>query len=106
MTTSTLKRPPAKDLARFTRAGIGRDTVGDFLRSGFSLAICCRSCPRCIEWTPPELESRFSGRLGTPITAIAGRLACVGEGGCGAADVAVFPHLYDGDWSWPRPGTG
>jgi hypothetical protein len=59
LTASTLKRPPAKLLGRFKVEDIGNDTVGDFLRLGWSLAICCRACPRLVEWTPAELQDRY-----------------------------------------------
>jgi hypothetical protein len=101
---STLKRPTKKQLASFTVTGIGNDSVEDYLKSGFSLAICCRDCLRLLEWTPPELQRRFGDRLGLKIADIALRLSCAGEGGCGSHDVAVFPHLYEGRWSWPSAG--
>ena len=56
-----------------------------------------------IEWTPPELERRFSPD--TRIADIAARLSCSGPGGCGAKDVAVFEHLYDHPWRW-EPSNG
>ncbi|WP_369062238.1 hypothetical protein ABOZ73_08190 [Caulobacter sp. 73W] len=99
---STLKRPPAKLLQRFELKQIGVDTVEDYLKKGFSLAICCRSCDRLIEWTPPDLAARF--KLQTPIMQIASRLSCRGEGGCKSDDVAVFPHLYDLPWRWDADG--
>jgi hypothetical protein len=103
-TPSTLKRPTAKQLGRFSLAGIGGDSVRIFLARGFSLAICCRDCPRLVEWTPPELEARFGERLDLKVADIAARLSCAGEGGCGSHDIAVFPHLYDGQWAWsPEP---
>jgi hypothetical protein len=54
-----------------------------------------------IEWTPPELEKRFPLHL--RIADLAKRLTCSGRGGCGHKEVAVFPHLYDGKWSWIPP---
>jgi hypothetical protein len=100
---STLKRPTKRELGRFTTDGIGDDTVRTFLRGGFSLAICCRACLRLIEWTPPELDRRFGQRPDVKIAVVASRLLCAGDGGCGSHDIAVFPHLYDGDWRWtPR----
>jgi hypothetical protein len=101
---STLERPPAKLLQRFRISQIGDDTVQTFLEKGFSLAICCRACPRLIEWTPPELQRRFGDRLGLPIADLAPRLACTGEDGCGSHDIAVFPHLYDLPWTWTPNG--
>jgi hypothetical protein len=103
---SALKRPREKDLARFTTAAIGGDTVGLYLAKGWSLAICCKACPRLVEWTPPELQRRFGDRPGLRIATIAERLACAGEGGCGSDEVAVFPHAYDGTWPiTPAGGT-
>jgi hypothetical protein len=60
---STLKRPPTSLLTRFHVGQIGEDTIHSYLQKGFSLAICCRDCPRLIEWTPPELEARFGEKL-------------------------------------------
>jgi len=100
---STLKRPTARLLQRFRIADIGEDTVRTFLERGFSLAICCRDCPRLIEWTPPELERRFGNRLGLRIADLAERFTCAGDGGCGSHDIAVFPHLYDQPWTWAPP---
>lgn len=100
---STLKRPTAKLLSRFRADQMHDDTVRVFLEKGFSLAICCRDCPRLIEWTPWDLEQRFGHRLDLRIADLAPRLACTGDEGCGSRDIAVFPHGYDGAWSWPRP---
>lgn len=103
---STLKRPPATLLQRFHVGQVGNDTVRTFLENGYSLAICCRDCPRLIEWTPPELQERFGDRLDLRIADLARRLSCTGEGGCGSHDIAVFPHLYDLPWSWSPPAEG
>jgi hypothetical protein len=100
---STLKRPPAKALVRFHVGQVGDDTVRTYLENGFSLAICCKDCPRLIEWTPHEMEARFGGKLQLRIADIASRLTCAGEEGCGSHDIAVFPHLYDGVWRWSEP---
>jgi hypothetical protein len=97
---STLKRPPAKLLQRFSISQIGDDTIQAYLEKGFSLAICCRNCARLAEWTPLLLQERFGYRLALRIADIAERLSCTGPGGCGSDDVAVFPHLYDQPWSW------
>lgn len=103
---STLTRPPEKLLRHFHIGQIGSDTVRVFLTKGFSLAICCRDCPRVIEWTPPELEARFGGRPDLRIADLATRLACTGDKGCGSRNIALFPHLYDGEWSWTVPSQG
>lgn len=103
---STLKRPAEKLLRNFRIGQTGDDTIGLFLEKGFSLAICCRDCPRMIEWTPPDLVARFGQRPNLRIADLAGRLACTGDAGCGSHDIAVFPHLYDGPWSWKPPSDG
>lgn len=100
---STLQRPHDQLLKGFKASDVGADTVAKYLREGWSLAICCRDCPRLIEWTPPELEVMFASRLDLRIADLAARLSCKGEGGCGAQDVAVFPHLYDLPWTWTPP---
>jgi hypothetical protein len=74
--------------------------VRTYLARGYSLAICCKDCPRIIEWTPTVLERRFGETLGLGIVDIARRLKCTGAEGCGSGRIAVFPHLYDGRWSW------
>jgi hypothetical protein len=102
---STLRRPPPNSLQRFSLEQIGDDTVRTYLTKGFSLAICCRDCPRLIEWTPPELEARFGSKADLRIVDLAARLSCTGEGGCGSKDIAVFPHLYDGPWRWSPSAT-
>ena len=57
---SSLKRPPKKHLQHFDLAKIDRgDTIRTYLERGYSLAICCKDCPRLVEWTPPELEKRY-----------------------------------------------
>ncbi len=81
---------------------LGERTIGRLLEQGFSLIICCKNCPRIIEWTPPELELRFADRLGLQLADLVTRLSCTGEDGCGSRDIAVFPQLYEGDWEWPR----
>lgn len=103
--TSTLRRPSVEELKRYRYSDAGRDTVRTFLTQGYSLAICCRACPRLSEWTPPELLRRFGSRLDVRIGDIAQRLSCTGEGGCGSKDIAVFPHLYDLPWTWPPAET-
>ncbi len=103
---STLQRPPEQLVRRFHLGQVGTDTVRTFLTKGYSLAICCRECPRLIEWTPEDLLEKFGDRTHVKIADIAARLSCAGEEGCGSTDVAVFPHLYDGPWSWTPPDTG
>jgi hypothetical protein len=103
MSVSTLARPPAAAVRRFRAGQVGDDTVRTYLAKGWSLTVCCKTCPRLVEWPPPELARRFGGTPDLRIANLVPRLACVGDEGCGSRDVAVFPHLYDGDWRWP-PG--
>ena len=98
---STLQRPSAKAIASFRVGMVGADTVRTFLTKGYSLAIFCKDCPRMVEWTPPSLLQRFGDRLDLRIADLVPRLSCSGADGCGAKEVAVGPHLYDGDWTWP-----
>ena len=100
---STIKRPDEKLISRFALWQVKADTVRTYLGRGYSLGICCRNCPRIIEWTPPELLRRFENRVDLPLKELVPRLACTGEDGCGSHDIAVFPHLYDQPWTWPPP---
>jgi hypothetical protein len=94
---STLKPPPKKALLAFHVGQVGTDTIDTYLKAGWSLAICCKACERLVEWTPTDLAARFATPARVPIADLAPRLRCVGEGGCGSDEIAVFPHLYDGD---------
>jgi hypothetical protein len=97
-----LVAPDAADLRTFKiNRQMATDTVETFLKKGWSLAVCCRSCGRLAEKTPPELEAIFSGKLKTTIADVLPRLACKGDGGCGSTDVAVWPHAYEHPWTWP-----
>jgi len=98
---STLQRPSAALLRRFAIWQVGDDTIRHYLEKGFSLGMCCRACPRTIEWTPPELHHRFAANLDLRLADLVPRLSCKGDGGCGSTDIAVFPHLFDGAWRWP-----
>ena len=98
---STIQRPPAKLISRFGLWQVKDHTIRTYLEKGYSLGICCRECPRTIEWTPPELLRRFENQLDLPLKTLVPRLYCAGEEGCGSHDIAVFPHLYDQPWSWP-----
>lgn len=93
---STLRAPPKSALRNFRPAQAGSDTVATYLKKGWSLAICCKACERLVEWTPSDLAARFAGRKNVRIAELASRLACKGDAGCGADEVAVFPHLWDG----------
>ena len=99
---STLKRPPEIAVQRFHAGQAGDDTIETYLKSGYSLAICCKACPRLVEWTPSDLKARFGGTLQLRIADPVPKLACTGAGGCGSREIAVFPHFYDGPWCWPR----
>jgi len=98
---STIKRPPEKWIASAYANQAGADTVRTYLQNGWSLGIACKKCPRLVEWTPPELAERSSGRLDVRIADLIPRLSCSGPEGCGSREVAVFPHLYDHPWTWP-----
>jgi hypothetical protein len=98
---STLKRPEAKYLLRFHAGQVGDDTIATYLENGWSLAICCKDCPRMVEWTPQDLQQRFGDRLQLKIADLVPRLTCTGPEGCGSHEIAVFPHFYDGEWTWP-----
>ena len=103
---STLKRPAEKLISRFGLWQVRDHTIRTYLEKGFSLGICCRNCPRTIEWTPPELLRRFESKLDLPLKDLVPRLACTGEDGCGSRDIAVFPHLYYLPWTWPPRAEG
>jgi len=98
---STMQRPVEKLINRFGLWQVKDHTIRTYLEKGFSLGICCRNCPRTIEWTPPDLLRRFGDRLDLPLKTLVPRLSCTGEDGCGSHDIVVFPHLYDLPWSWP-----
>jgi hypothetical protein len=98
---STLQRPDEKLISRFGLWQVKDHTIRTYLEKGFSLGICCRNCPRTIEWTPPELLQGFGDRLDLPLKVLVPRLSCTGDDGCGSHDIAVFPHLYDQAWRWP-----
>lgn len=100
---STLTPPPRKAVQAFHVGQVGEDTVATYLRSGWSLAICCKACARLVEWTPPELAARFGDGATLRIALLVERLRCIGPTGCGSAEIAVFPHLYDGRWDWDEP---
>lgn len=98
---STLERPEERLIQKFDVWQVKDRSIRSFLAKGFSLAICCKHCPRMIEWTPPELLAKFDGKLDLELADLVPRLSCTGEEGCGSKEVAVFPHLYDGVWRWP-----
>ena len=62
--TSTLKRPAERLLRQATGdGGMSRDTMELYLRKGWWLALCCRDCPRIVEWPPPKLLEMFGDKL-------------------------------------------
>ena len=77
---STLTRPAPHLLKRFHLGQVGNDTIETFLTKGYSLAICCRDCPRLIEWTPPDLAEKFGDRIKLRIADLGARFTCTGEG--------------------------
>jgi hypothetical protein len=98
---STLKRPPKKQLRAFHAGMIDpTHTIRLYLERGYSLAICCKDCERLTEWAPAELSERFRGKESLKVKDLAERICCTGAGGCGSNDVAVWPHLFDGMWTW------
>lgn len=97
---STLKRPTKKQLRAFHAGMIDpAHTVRLYLERSYSLAICCKDCGRLTEWTPADLAERFSGKEEASIRDVAPRLKCSSEP-CGSTAIAVFPHLFDGVWTW------
>lgn len=97
------RRPPEALIQRFRLGQVGEDTVRSFLEARFSLVICCKACPRLVAWTPPDLAERFGHRTDLRLADLVPRLACVGEGGCGSREIAVFPEFWPGDWRWTPP---
>ena len=97
---STLQPPPKAAWRRFHPGQAGADTVADYLAKGWSLAMGCKACERLVEWTPPELAARYAAPERVRIADLARRLRCRGDAGCGSDQVAVFPHAFDGAWSW------
>lgn len=104
MTTPSLKRPAQKMLNAFRVSMVGQDTIRTLLEKRFSLVVCCKHCPRMIEWTPSELASRFGDRVDLRLADLVPRLTCTGEDGCGTREIAVFPYFWPGDWRW-RPAS-
>ncbi len=100
MSTPQIERPPEKWIRAFRPGMVGRDRIRDLLKDGFSLVICCKDCPRMVEWTPPELADRFAGKVDLPLIELIPRLTCAGESGCGSPEIAVFPNFWPGDWRW------
>lgn len=104
MAQTKLERPADRLVQKFDVWQVKDRTIRGLLAKGFSLAICCKACPRMIEWTPPELLRRFETKLDLRLADLVPRLSCSGDEGCGSREVAVFPHLYDGRWSSPIEG--
>ena len=66
-----MKRPAQKLIDHFRLDMIGDDRVEDYLRKEWSLIICCKGCPRMIEWAPQDLKDRFGERPEVKIADIA-----------------------------------
>lgn len=98
--SDAFKRPSTTEVQSFRVGHVGGDTIREFLEKGICLEICCKRCPRTIEWAPPELERRFGQRPDLRIADLVPRLACTGPDGCGSREVAVFPHAYLQPWTW------
>lgn len=91
---TTLTRPPERFIRAFRPSMVEDHTVGQLIEKGWSLGICCRACPRVVEWTPAALRGRFPPeRQGIHLAALLPRLSCGGPGGCGSSNVAIFPYL-------------
>ena len=101
MAQTKLERPADRLIQKFEVWQVKDRTIRGLLDKGFSLAICCKACPRMIEWTPPELLQKFETKLDLRLADLVPRLSCSGDEGCGSKEVAVFPRLYDGEWDWP-----
>lgn len=94
--STSLKRPDQKLIDKFRPDMVdvaGANTVGALVDKGFSLVICCKACPRMVEWSPADLEEKFADRLGLRLFDLVPRLTCSGPEGCGHKEVAVFPHF-------------
>jgi hypothetical protein len=74
------KRPAEYLLRKWkgVTAEMRSETIRSYLVGGYALCLCCLDCPRCIQWTPPELAERFAGKLNTTIADLVGRVACKG----------------------------
>lgn len=106
MTLSQIERPSEKWIRAFKPSMVGSDRIRDLLKDRFSLVICCKHCPRLIEWTPPELARRFGEKVDLKLADLVPRLACTGDEGCGSHEIAVFPNFWPGDWRWTPPAQG
>ena len=92
------KRPAERLIRSFRTEMVGTDTIGDYLTAGHWLVICCKDCPRIIEWMPLELKRRFGATPQLRLSSLVPRLACTCDLGCGSKEVAMFPELYDETW--------
>jgi hypothetical protein len=94
MAQTKLERPADRLIQKFDVWQVKDRTIRGLLEKRFSLAICCKACPRMIEWTPPDLLQKFETKLDLRLADLVPRLSCSGDEGCGSREVAVFPHLY------------
>ena len=60
---STLERPDQHLIDRFDVWQVRGRTIRRLVAKGFSLAICCKRCPRMIEWTPQDLLDKLNDCL-------------------------------------------
>jgi hypothetical protein len=89
---TALHRPPAKQIRSFRPSMIGDDTIATLLENGWSLGVCCRNCPRVVEWKPEWIEERFGDQPNLKLAHLQPRLQCDETAGCGARDMVIFPY--------------
>ncbi len=88
---TTLKRAEEKAIRSFKPWMIGNDTIATLLDNRWSLAICCRHCPRTLEMKVEEIEARFGAYRGLRLVDLLPKLECGTEKGCGSKDMVLFP---------------
>ncbi|HVY33892.1 MAG TPA: hypothetical protein VG960_05670 [Caulobacteraceae bacterium] len=88
---TTLKRPEEKAIRSFRPWMIGQDTIGTLLDNGWSLGVCCRDCPRCIEMKPEAIEAKFGAYRHLKLVDLLPKLECGTDKGCGSKDMVLFP---------------
>ncbi|WP_293381591.1 hypothetical protein [Phenylobacterium sp.] len=99
-----LKRPEEKAIRSFKPWMIGADTIGTLLDNGWSLGICCRSCPRTIEMKPEAIEEKFGAYRGLRLIDLLPKLTCGQDRGCGSTDMVLFPWKEPASAAKPKPG--
>jgi hypothetical protein len=98
-----LKRPEEKAIRSFKPWMVENHTIGDYLKNGWSIGICCRGCPRTIEMTPAAIEERFGAYLQMKVAALLPKLECGTEKGCGSKNMVLFPWKEKPSLAKPRP---